>query len=114
MLGEQNKTENSYSEFDRETEKRHDIILMKAYRDAYESYMSACERYEWLIQIYRSLMRNKMETSASDAPVALDENQELTIRDLRRMIEKAYKEKSVIADRARECAQLLNASQYKM
>ena len=114
MLGVQNNIDNFFTGNDKETERHYNNRLIKAYQNAYDSYMSACDRYEKLVQAYRVLMRHKMEAPAGTVHEVPGETLPLTIKELRRMIEDAYREKSVIAEHARECVRHLNSPSYKM
>ena len=114
MLGANNAIENSYREFEKETKKHRDYKLMKAYNNAFDSYLSACERYERLVKTHEILVGNKVKTQAGIGPEIPGKVLPLTIKQLRRMIEEAYREKSIIAEHARECVRHLNALKFKM
>ena len=93
-------------------DKKINVKLIAAYQKAYDSYNAACERYDKLLQAYRVLKKfNTDEPAGTDS-----ENGSLpyTEKIMKRMIEDARKEKSVIADHAMECIQHLRSLKYEM
>ena len=80
--------------------------IMKTYHNAYNSYQSACERYERLMKAYKDITKPETETRISLMPN--------TIKVMRKMIEEAHREKCVIAEHARECIRHLNTLKFEM
>jgi hypothetical protein len=87
--------------------------LIAAYQKAYDSYHAACDRYDKLVQAYTVLRRLKTD---DESTVKGDDNDSLpyTEKIMRKMIEDADNEKSVIADHARECIKRLRSLKYEM
>ena len=109
MLGTMN-----YEKYeDRKTEdKRINVKLIAAYQKAFDSYNAACDRYDKLIQAYKVLLDFKTEESVETGTKVC--TLPYTEKIMRRMIEEARKEKTVIADHAKECIQHLRSLKYKM
>jgi hypothetical protein len=87
--------------------------LIAAYQKAYDSYHAACDRYDKLVQAYTVLKR--LKTGDENAEKG-DDNDSLpyTEKIMRKMIEDADNERSVIADHARECIRRLRTLKYNM
>jgi hypothetical protein len=106
MLGQYKEVGKKERECRKEEENQYNSKLLKTYQKAYENYQVACERYDRLSQAYYVLTKFNKEKSEATAPN--------TAKILKRMIEEAYKEKSVIADHARECIRHLKTPKYEM
>ena len=88
--------------------------LMMAYQKAYVSYHEACDRYDKLVRAYKIL--NVLKTEDGEGATSGNGGSGLpyTEKIMKQMIEEASKEKSLIADHARECVQHLRALKYEM
>ena len=107
MLGTMNY-ERSYE--DRQVNEK----LVVAYQKAYESYVSACDRYDKLVTAYRVLKGISSDGQVDSGPDKPSEPLPYTEKIMKQMIDDAYKEKGVIADHARECIRHLRTFKYKM
>ena len=81
--------------------------IKEAYRKAYDNYTEACDRYDNLVQAYRVLNGlTPVNIPGGEEAVRLPYTAKL-MRQMRQKIAEAAIEKSVITDRARECARYL-------
>jgi hypothetical protein len=85
-----------------------------AYQNAYDCYLTACEKYEQLITAYKTLKNLRNEKPANALPDDVSDEMPYTEKIMRRMIEDAHIEKGVIAGHARDCIRHLNSLKYEL